>query len=404
MEQKVIVTKDSRPNRNKQWLARWRGEYDPRTGKQRRYCKSFKLRKEAELFAEDKNAEFQAGTPRDQRDITLKQLCTKFITTRSNSLKKSSGRGYEETIDQLKNYFSPTASIKNIRQEHAEEFIAKLEPADPRYISNGKRFSDSSIHKHLRQARKIFSTAKEWGYIKKNPFKNIILGKIRKKPWQYINTDEFNAIISETTNIREKALYGVLYWCGLRYGEAVNLLWDRRNIDFEHNLINIYNRNGTKNIPPFNIKDYESRTVPMIKIVVDMLKELQSEADKKCPFVFLTNKRYKKVKERWHNLFKTGKSRDWENRYLLNNVLRNFKTRYSAAGIKTNLKINLHCLRKSWATNLANSGKVPTHTLKELGGWSNIKTCEEFYLQSSDANRDRACDVLNELAQNGEEI
>jgi hypothetical protein len=53
---------------------------------------------------------------------------------------------------------------------------------------------------------------------------------------------------------------------------------------------------------------------------------------------------------------------------------------------------------------LANSGKVPAHTLKELSGWSNIKTCDEFYLQSGDANRERACDVLNELAENGEEI
>jgi hypothetical protein len=53
---------------------------------------------------------------------------------------------------------------------------------------------------------------------------------------------------------------------------------------------------------------------------------------------------------------------------------------------------------------LANSGKVPAHTLKELGGWSNIKTCDEFCLQSSDANRDRVYDVLNELAENGDEI
>ena len=51
---------------------------------------------------------------------------------------------------------------------------------------------------------------------------------------------------------------------------------------------------------------------------------------------------------------------------------------------------------------MANSGKVPPHTLKELGGWSDIRTCEEFYLQSSDANTQRACQVLNELAENEE--
>ena len=57
----------------------------------------------------------------------------------------------------------------------------------------------------------------------------------------------------------------------------------------------------------------------------------------------------------------------WENRFMLNVVLRNFKARCIRAGIKTDLKLNLHGLRKSWATNLANSGKVPMHTLQMLG-------------------------------------
>jgi integrase len=404
MEQKVIVTKDNRPNRKKPWLARWWGEYDPRTGKQRRYCKSFNLRKEADQFAEDKNAEFQSGLPRDQRDITLQKLCKKFLSTRKNSISNSYRRGFDQTIDQLQDYFSPNTSIKNIRQEDCEMFIANLEPVDPRYIAKGKQFSDSSRSKHLRQAKKIFSTAQEWGYIRNNPFKKINLGKIRTKPWHYITVEQFNALINSTKNLRDKAVYGTMYWCGLRYGEAANLLWDGRNINFENNQIKIYNRPATKDIPPFDIKDYEVRTVPMNKWVVDILKKLRSQADKECPFVFLTTRRYEIVKKRWSDLLKEKKGRDWENRYLLNGVLRNFKARCRAAGIKTNHKLTIHCLRKSWASNLANSGKVPAHTLKELGGWSDIRTCEEYYLQSGDANRERACDVLNELAQNGEDI
>ena len=83
---------------------------------------------------------------------------------------------------------------------------------------------------------------------------------------------------------------------------------------------------------------------------------------------------------------------------MLNVVLRNFKSRADRAGIKTALKFNLHGLRKSWATNLANSGKVPMHTLQMLGGWAKIQTCEEFYLQNGDANTERALGVLDELA------
>jgi len=138
--------------------------------------------------------------------------------------------------------------------------------------------------------------------------------------------------------------------------------------------------------------------VPMNRWVVDMLKKLYVERDENCPYVFLTARRLEIVKKRWQNLKKARKSGDWENRFMLNGTLRNFKARCIRAGIKTDLRLALHELRKSWAMNLANSGKVPMHTLQKLGGWSDIKTCEEFYLRSSDANRERACEVLNELA------
>ena len=404
MENKVIVVKDKRRIGARPWLVRWWGEYDAQTGKQKKYCKSFARRKDAEAFAEEKETEFETGMLRDQHDITLGQLCKKFKSTRRNSLSKSSRRGYDETISHLKDYFSPTMSVKRIRKEDAEEFISKLKPVDERYIAKGKQLADSSVHKHLRQAKKIFATAQEWGYVKVNPFKKISLGKIRKRPWHYITVEQFNAVLGKTSSLRDTALYGVMYWCGLRYGEAVNLLWDGRNIDFENNRLTIFNRSGTKDIPSFNVKDYEARSVPMNRWVVEILIKLQEESEEGCPFVFLTTRRYEVVKKRWHKLVKAGQSRDWENRYMLNGVLKNFKARIVAAGIKTNLKINLHCLRKSWATNLANSGKVPIHTLKELGGWSHVKTCEEFYLQSSDANRERACEVLNELAGIGEKV
>lgn len=403
MEQKISITKDNRPNRAKPYLVRWYGEYDVRTGKKRRYCKSFKLRKEADLFAEEKKAEFQAGMPTDQKDITLSQLCHKFMTNQPKPLSKSSRRGYTETIDRLTTYFAPTVSIRRIGVEDAEGFISNLKPTDSHYISKGKALSDSTIDKHLRQAKKIFSTAKKWQYIKTNPFKNISLGTIRKEEWHYVTIPQFNAIIENTNTLRDKVLYGVLYWCGLRYGEGANLQWDGRNIDFKKSEINIYNRAGTKTLPPFNVKDYEARSVPMNKWVVEMLKKLRSERTENCPFVFLTAERLEIVKAKWQELRKEKKSGDWENRLMLNGMLRNFKARCVQAGINTNLKLNLHGLRKSWAMNLASSGKVPMKTLQELGGWSEMKTCEEFYLRSSDANRQRAADVLNELAENGKD-
>jgi len=52
-------------------------------------------------------------------------------------------------------------------------------------------------------------------------------------------------------------------------------------------------------------------------------------------------------------------------------------------------RLSVHCLRKSYGTNLANLGTV-VHTLKELMGHSNIQTTMEYYLFSSDANKKKA--------------
>ena len=81
---------------------------------------------------------------------------------------------------------------------------------------------------------------------------------------------------------------------------------------------------------------------------------------------------------------------------LMNNNYRNFQTFCTRAGIKTSDKLCLHCLRKSWACNLAENGIAPK-TLCELGGWSNPSTLHEYYTRVSDANRDKARQVLDDL-------
>lgn len=176
---------------------------------------------------------------------------------------------------------------------------------------------------------------------------------------------------------------------------------DGLNINFENNQINIVNREGTKALPPFNVKDYESRSVPMPEWVSSLLIDLQSVAEENCPFVFLTNKIWSRVKSQWDQLRISGNTDEWENRRVMWSALRNFKRYCIKAGIKTDKKITLHCLRKAYGTNLANAS-TPVHTLKELMGHSSIQTTMEFYLLSSDENKKKAAEQLNSLM--GEEV
>ncbi len=77
---KIGIYKDPR-NKKRPWVVRWYGEYEPSTGKQRRYSKAFRLKVEAEQFQASKRKEFSEGTiPRDgMPDVTLGNFCKKFL-------------------------------------------------------------------------------------------------------------------------------------------------------------------------------------------------------------------------------------------------------------------------------------------------------------------------------------
>ena len=134
------------------------------------------------------------------------------------------------------------------------------------------------------------------------------------------------------------------------------------------------------------------------KWVVDLLLQLHDETNGSCPFVFITDDRWKDIKIKWDQYRKKGRQKDWENKILLNTSLKQFKRYCKDAGIKTNDKITQHCLRKSWACNLADNG-VPAHTLMSMGGWSSIETVQQFYLKTSDANEKKAVDMLDRLME-----
>ena len=81
---------------------------------------------------------------------------------------------------------------------------------------------------------------------------------------------------------------------------------------------------------------------------------------------------------------------------MLCNTLRDFTVYCKNAGIKTDSRLNLHCLRKSWACNLAENGISPK-TLCELGGWSDPSVLHEYYSKATDANKNKAKQVLDDL-------
>ena len=383
-------------DRKRPWVVRWYEQPDV-TGKARRLSKSFRIKREAERFRSARQKAFDDGAKRNRpAKINLGLLCEKVVAIRKPNLRYKTIICYENTIKQLKSYFGPSTSLQKIGPEQAARFIASRKLVHKNHRRQGKELSAWGRNQHLEIASTIFGEAVAWGYLASNPFAGIRRTKQEGSPWHHITPAEFEAILRVTPDIRSRVLYSIMYGTGLRFGEAINLLWNGRDIDFERGRVDIAKREGTPEIPPFFVKDKERRSIPLPQWTLNLLLEFQAEAGEGRPFVFLTPDRWEKVKVKWKQFQREGRSSEWQNTDLCNNTRRDLQARCRRAGITTSDKLNVHCLRKSYAQNLADSG-TPIHTLRKLMGHSSVRTLESFYIRSSDANEIEARETLDRL-------
>jgi len=176
--------------------------------------------------------------------------------------------------------------------------------------------------------------------------------------------------------------------------ELFSLTWS--DIDFENGRLVIANREGTADMLPFQIKDHETRRIPLPTHTIDLLTEWQTKAPECVPYILLTKERYERVKAKWQLLRKEGKP--CRNRYMVNNVLRDFKEHLKRAGIKPIAKLTIHTLRKSCGQNWADH--LPMNVVKELMGHSKVETTLEFYNQVDSDHEAKAANVIQKLIEN----
>ena len=142
-----------------------------------------------------------------------------------------------------------------------------------------------------------------------------------------------------------------MYGCGLRFGEALNLLWDDQNLDLHAGVVHIVNRQGSPNMPVYKIKDYEARSIKMPEFVVKAISDLKEADGYSSPFVFLSMKHWERVLGTWHSFIEKDIQDQWDSKELMGSALRDFKSYCRKAGIITHKKINLHSLRKGYGSN-----------------------------------------------------
>lgn len=398
------------PARSQPWLVRWWGPPDPKSGRQRRHSRSFRYRRDAQAFQAQKQTEIDSGMlTLPPEEVSLGSLLDKFREARLATLSHSSITCYENTFTQLIEYFGDVKKIRDIQQVHAESFISSRRRRDGRPGT----LSTWSIAQHLKHCRALFGAAVDWNLMDRNPFRPVssrgrsalhVRGKSR--PWHHLRPEEFRGLLAATPDPRRRAVYWLLYGAGLRPGEAAHLTIDR--IDLERRTVEISNRAATDLLPPFTVKaDQQSesskaRTVPLPMAAMPDITEAMRLAIKAGGFIALSAERFQCVQQNWQ-LCRAGKPRGnaqeirpWENRDMLNNLLRNAKADLKRAGIQLTAPFTLTTFRKSFAQNHADVG-TPPKTLAALLGHSDVRVTLQYYNAVTDANRAAAAAAIDSL-------
>ena len=396
------------PKRRKPWTVRWWSTPDPVTNRQKRPGRSFLYARDAKAFHAEKCAEIGRKGLGEPVCVALEHLIAEFTEARISRLSHVSQIGYANTFEQLLEFFGGSRLIHTIEQRHAETFLSSRGRVDgrPGDIATWTRL------RHLIHCRALFGAAVAWNYVDRNPFIANAADKgsplritAKGRSWHHITPREFQRFLAVVITARQRTVYWLMYGCGLRPGEVHNLT--ANCLDLSNRRVHVINRTATKDLPGFTVKAErqssasKERSVPIPESAIPDLTESMRSAFQAGGLAVISPERFVRIREHWarcqDGLGWAGHShRQWQNRDMVNNVVRDTKKLFRAAGIELSAPFTLSTFRKSFAQNHADAG-TPPKTLAKLLGHSDSRVTMQFYNRVTDANDRAAREVMDRV-------
>jgi len=234
-------------------------------------------------------------------------------------------KGYLYSVKKFLEY----SKFKGLNEDSVKNYIQK----------NLKNKNPSSVRKDLFAIKFFFEKVLKQKIFIPNPKKNNPLPDI-------LTTSEIKRLIENTSNIKHKLIIKLLYGCGLRVSEIVNL--KKEDINFEEELI--------------HLKLSKSKKDRFVKIPYSMKEGLKNYCKLINSEILFQSNRGGKL------------SKDTIQKIVQNSAKK--------AGIKK--RVYPHLLRHSFATHLLEQG-TDLRIIQKLLGHSDIKTTQ-IYTQISQAS------------------
>ena len=235
----------------------------------------FKTRKEAEL----EEARFKVKISEKKintSNVTFDQVFTSYIEYKKDKIKL-------QTVNKVKNLYIKLEPLYNVKVNNFNitmynEFRKYLDEFNLSVVYKNK--IQNLLKSLLTYSNKYYNTSLTMvNYIE--PYKDV--NKL-KKEMQFFTYDEFQKFISVIDEFNYKTFFEVLYFLGLRQGEATALTWN--DINFTKKEVNI-NKTLTTKLKgqlytvssPKTVKS--NRTLPIPSKLLKSLEKLKEEAKKK---------------------------------------------------------------------------------------------------------------------------
>lgn len=309
-------------------------------------------------------------------NMTFRELFNHFLEFKKGEVKFTTYQGYLHSSKHIECFMNTKCVEYNLQQyEFWKNNINKMNFAT-RHKNDLLKFWKSILNYGSDYYGFNFSSV----YRKMNNFTN---PNEPKKEMKFYTLDEFKKFLSVEDDIKFRCLWEMLFFCGLRCGEARGLQWN--DLDFINNAVSINKQVQASPIgskEPYIITNPKTRTstrrIPMCDLLVDDLKSYKE---------FLIN----------NDLFKSSNfvfgNSNGAIPYVSESVRKRSRKNASLSGVKY---IRLHDFRHSCASLLINSGANVTMVSKYLGH-SEVEETLNTYSHLFPNALDNVLNIINNL-------